>query len=153
MDPYNHSFPRSTSLPADSHLTVPYHRGYPLKQDYPMSHKATPITPPLSPGHSESSDDDDYLLDDDMNGDDEDCSDSHEGAQLTQPLTPAQSDFSGMHVDTLPSEERPQPPLRLLENERVHLLPTGPGGIRLVDFEVRGTLGMSKVFTADGFCS
>ncbi|KXN90505.1 Protein kinase DC2 [Leucoagaricus sp. SymC.cos] len=106
-----------------------------------MSHKAAPITPPHSPGHSESSDDDDYLLDDDMNGDDEECTDSQEGSQLAQPLTPAQSDFNGMHVDAHPSSDRPQPPLRLLENERVHLQSTGPGGIRLSDFEVRGTLG------------
>lgn len=138
MDPYNHSFPRSTSLPSDAH---PYRRGFIPKQNYPVSHK-TPITPPLSPGHSESSEDDDYLLDEDMNVDDEGSSDSQEGVQYAQPLTPAQSDFSGMHVDTQTSEEPPQPPLRLLEDERIHLQPTGPGGIRLSDFEVRGTLGM-----------
>ncbi|XP_006458278.1 hypothetical protein AGABI2DRAFT_64256 [Agaricus bisporus var. bisporus H97] len=46
-----------------------------------------------------------------------------------------------MHVDTRPSGEEPQPPLRLLQDEPLRLYPTGPSGIRLSDFEVRGTLG------------
>jgi len=97
-----------------------------------MSHQPIPITPPRSPGHSESSDDDGYLLDDDMNERDEDC---------VEP--PAQSNFSGMLIDPQSSSDgKHQPPLQLLENERVHLQLTGPGGIRLSDFEVRGTLGV-----------
>ncbi len=151
MDIFDQSFPRSASLPAESHLPIAYHRGYPPKQDFSMVLKATPITPPHSPGHSESSDDDDYLLDDDTNAED-DCMDT---VQFAHPLTPAQSDFSGMSVDDSSpseSEERPQPPLRLLENERVHLHPTGPGGIRLSDFEVRGTLGMSLIFFPFPLC-
>lgn len=142
MHPSTHSFSRSTSLPNDPY---PCHRGLFLKQNFSSSHKA-PITPPLSPGNSDSSDDD-YLLDEDMNADYGDSSDSQEGAQPTQPLTPTRSDFSSMHVDAGPPEEEAQPPLRLLQDEPVHLYPTGPSGIRLSDFEVRGTLGNPDCYT------
>ena len=143
MHSYNHSFSRSASLPTDPRPFAPYHHGHTVKSSSQISHKPTPITPPLSPGHSESSDDDDYLLDDDMNEGDEDCIEAQEDVLCTKSLTPVQSDLSGMHIDPrLSSDEKPQAPLRLLENEKVHLHFTGPGGIRLSDFEVRGTLGL-----------
>ncbi|TRM62729.1 putative cyclic AMP-dependent protein kinase catalytic subunit [Schizophyllum amplum] len=74
-----------------------------------------PITPPLSPGHSEFSVDDIDMVD--------------------RVLPPPQLE---MQVDEQLQEERPQPPLRLLEDEKVHLQKYG---IKLTDFEVRGTLG------------
>lgn len=144
MDLFDNSFSRSASLPAGSQMSIPYHRGYQHKQDFQTGLKAAPITPPHSPGRSESSDDDDYLLDDDPNPEEVNAMHSQEPLHFPQPLTPAHSDFSAMNVDPTPSEDRPQPPLRLLEDESVHLQPTGPGGIKLSDFEVRGTLGMSS---------
>jgi len=143
MHSHNHSFSRSASLPTESRPITPNYHGHTVKSGSQIFHKPTPITPPLSPGHSESSDDDDYLLNDDTNEGDEDCIEAQESVLCTKSLTPVRSDYSSIYIDPqLSSDEKPQAPLRLLENEQVHLHFTGPGGIRLSDFEVRGTLGL-----------
>ncbi|KAL1730248.1 putative cyclic AMP-dependent protein kinase catalytic subunit [Schizophyllum commune] len=81
-----------------------------------------PITPPLSPGHSELSIDDVEMVD-----------------RVLPPPGPAHHQpHQPPHLDMQVDEERPQPPLRLLEDEKVHLQKYG---IKLTDFEVRGTLG------------
>jgi protein kinase A len=75
------------------------------------------MTPPLSPGRNEISTDH-IVVDSDL--------DSHAAPEM-------QVDHPDPSTDSVS-----QPPLRLLEDEHVHLQKSG---LRLSDFEVRGTLG------------
>lgn len=87
------------------------------------------MTPPMSPGHSESGEDAIII--------DEAPRYSSAPHSADVPFR----EFEDMHVDpqrSQPAAPQPQRPLRLLEDEQVHLERTG---LRLTDFEVRGTLG------------
>ena len=88
-----------------------------------------PPTPPLSPNHVEPQFDQIMV-------DAESCSgDSH------PPTLSVSSSSESMEVeDDRYLAAEPQRPLRLLEDERVHLQRFG---LKLSDFEVRGTLGRS----------
>ncbi|KAG7085720.1 hypothetical protein E1B28_003264 [Marasmius oreades] len=81
-----------------------------------------PITPPMSPGHSEQDDDIPIDNDEDIVVDEDPI--SQESAEEQPPASATSSEG--------------QRPARLLEDETVHL---HNGGLRLTDFEVRGTLG------------
>ncbi|ESK85962.1 camp-dependent protein kinase catalytic subunit [Moniliophthora roreri MCA 2997] len=88
-----------------------------IRRESPMPVvRNAPITPPMSPGNSEQ--DDDIVIDDDEDIIIED-----------DPTAPA-----------LPQHQlaEAQRPARLLEDETVHLQ---ENGLKLTDFEVRGTLG------------
>jgi hypothetical protein len=85
-----------------------------------------PMTPPLSPGHSELGLDP-IVVD----------SESHYGTperDVRNPTVAIQVEEHGPK----PSDAAPSGPLRLLEDEHMHLQKSG---LRLSDFEVRGTLG------------
>lgn len=87
-----------------------------------------PITPPMSPGHSEQDEEDAIVVDD--------VQDSTAAGPATSMLeAPSES----MQVDSQASETAaPARPLRDLAAEKVHLTKTG---LKLMDFEVRGTVG------------
>jgi hypothetical protein len=86
-----------------------------------------PITPPMSPTHSENGDDDDIMID--------------AQPRYSGPIRAPYGDYPSMDVDETP--EIVKKPQRILEDERVHLY---QDGMRLTDFEVRGTLGKPVVF-------
>lgn len=91
-----------------------------------------PITPPMSPGRSEPEEDSIVV----------DAEPRYSGPELRPPLCLDHA----MDVDTqlvAESAEQQSPsqrPARLLEDEKVHLQKSG---LKLTDFEVRGTLGRS----------
>jgi hypothetical protein len=87
-----------------------------------------PMTPPLSPGHSELGVDP-IVVD----------SEPHYGALEHDATVTIQPQVGEMEVDcTKPSDTVPNGPLRLLEDEHMHL---EKSGLSLSDFQVRGTLG------------
>lgn len=84
-----------------------------------------PMTPPLSPRRSEL---DAIVMDSELH---------HNVPVAIQPQVVE------MEVDhSKPSDAVPQGPLRLLEDEHVHLQKSG---LRLSDFDVRGTLGQYHI--------
>ncbi len=111
-----------------------------------------PMTPPLSPGHSiHSLDDADMDFGDDSILVDEEP--RYSGPQVdhsrmdtrenTIIAPPASADSPTPH-------SAPQRPLRLLEDEQVHLQRSG---LKLTDFEVRGTLGVLSMCSLSFFGS
>ncbi|KAF9036896.1 putative cyclic AMP-dependent protein kinase catalytic subunit [Hymenopellis radicata] len=108
-----------TDLPI---LTVPSRstRGSNARRESQPMIPDAPMTPPLSPGHSIHS-----LDDADMDFGDDSILREYKYAP------PASADSPTPH-------SAPQRPLRLLEDEQVHLQRSG---LKLTDFEVRGTLG------------
>lgn len=100
-----------------------------------------PMTPPLSPGHSEQGFDAIVV----------DAEPRYSSQEHNVPPTNAseagitpRAGTAAMEVDShTPSPTGSQPPLRLLEDEQVHLQRSG---LRLSDFDVRGTLGASELF-------
>jgi protein kinase A len=114
--------PRSSSLPVSSD-----ERREAFQAKARPSFNAGPITPPVSPGHTEHEIDID-MLDESLEQVDEHFQES-ENMLLEQP----------------PSNK----PLRLLEDEPTHV--ERSGRVKLTDFEVKGTLGMSlKAMLAGG---
>ncbi|THH13616.1 hypothetical protein EW146_g6630 [Bondarzewia mesenterica] len=105
-----------------------------------------PITPPLSPGHSDE-------LDEDATVEYEEQQPYH-ASGLDSSISPSQPVIHVVHHSVhgtdrdvyMETEERdfqqpsltpPRPPSRRLDNEQEHLHPT----LKLTDFEVKGTLG------------
>jgi protein kinase A len=84
------------------------------------------MTPPLSPARRDS--------------------EPHHGAperDLRDAAIAIQSQIAEMEVDhSKPADTTSQGPLRLLEDEHVHLQKSG---LRLSDFDVRGTLGQCRI--------
>ncbi|KAJ7074211.1 cAMP dependent protein kinase [Mycena amicta] len=90
-----------------------------------------PMTPPMSPGHSESGEDA-IVIDDEPRYSGPDTHGVHFQPRESGPMEVEQEG------DTAPVVSHPQRPLRVLEDEQVHLQRSG---LHLTDFEVRGTLG------------
>ena len=121
---------RSLSLPSPQEDIRRPSLIYPTRQPSQMVCLDTPLTPPMSP----------ILLNKDMPIEDQHNqtkSDSKENGQLRDVQDIPQDALDSMDVDTADDVvlHRPQ---RLLEDEKVHLQRSG---IKLSDFEVRGTLG------------
>ncbi|KZT11440.1 cAMP dependent protein kinase [Laetiporus sulphureus 93-53] len=132
-----HPFPpafRSTSLPSASSRNRPAPANLALPQrGSEFAAGQGPITPPMSPGHSEEDDpvlsiatDSRYSRDSNNHLDIEPCSSDSCPGDSQQ----------AMDIDPRPSS--PRPPLRHLEDEECHL---ARGTLKLTDFEVKGTLG------------
>lgn len=139
------TIPRSGSITMDDTLTkaeAPKPRGSTtgIRRDSAIVSDA-PITPPMSPGHSEpgvEEEDDSIVVD---------VEPRYSGPEV---LTPRSAAYYGANMDVdqqLSPESVEQTsedtnvshrPARLLEDEKVHLQKSG---LKLTDFEVRGTLG------------
>ncbi|KAI6129166.1 putative cyclic AMP-dependent protein kinase catalytic subunit [Pisolithus thermaeus] len=96
-----------------------------------------PMTPPISPGHSEDGSRDSIHVEQEMQSD---C--QREAPFATNTVVDAGDTYDSLQC-CFP-RERPPPtppnkPTRFLEDEPVHL--SKPGVLKLSDFEVRGTLG------------
>ncbi|KAK0240470.1 putative cyclic AMP-dependent protein kinase catalytic subunit [Armillaria nabsnona] len=126
--------PRSASMPYPSvdlaALPARTSIAASLRRDSQVIVTDAPITPPLSPGRSALT-----IEDTDMDdGDDSiivDVEPRYSGPDVEyQPQSPESA--------VAPSIDNPQRPLRLLEDEQVHLQ---KNGLKLTDFEVRGVLG------------
>jgi hypothetical protein len=110
------------------------------KRDSTARRDSSMMTPPMSPGHSEPS------VDDDGDAIVVDTEPRYSGPDSLTPHTAA-AQCAAMEVDNHEEQDAQsvsnasQPPLRLLEDEKVHLQKTG---LKLTDFEVRGTLGTSS---------
>jgi hypothetical protein len=120
---------RSLSLPSPQEDIRRTSLTYPTRQPSQMVCLDAPLTPPMSP-----------ILNKDMpieDQHDQTKSDSKEDGQLQDVQDIPQDAPDSMDVDTADDAvlHRPQ---RLLEDEKVHLQRSG---IKLSDFEVRGTLG------------
>lgn len=102
-----------------------------------------PITPPMSPGHSEEGGMEDSIT--------VDSQPRFSGPTLT-PMHSGHDSLISRHVeewrerehmdsgmDVLRAATPPKPPLRLLEDEQVHVEKSGL--LKLKDFEIKGTLG------------
>ncbi len=138
---------RSTSLPSHSALTLsttPDHSIFRRDSDCMLSEG--PITPPLSPGRSDDGDGA-IIVDSEPRY-------SGPGTQLQSAVPHAHfrevdarharrsQQHDGMDVDTRPVASSPRPPQRHLEDEQSHL---EKGTLKLTDFEVKGTLGESRL--------
>lgn len=93
----------------------------------------------MSPGHSESGEDA-IVIDAEPRYSGPETHGPHSAARQTwSDAVPPFRDFGDMEVDPQsPRAAVPQPPLRLLEDEQVHLQ---RDSLRLTDFEVTRTLG------------
>lgn len=110
---------------------------YPDHQQTQVVCPAVPLTPPLSPKPAQNiANIDSITIDDECTAINPDQSENNEMKNPSNiiPLSTL------MDVDSEPLEaDSPAPrPQRLLEDEKVHLQRSG---IKLADFEVRGTLG------------
>lgn len=103
------------------------------------------MTPPQSPSRSEQ-EDDLIVVDSEPRYSGPDPNTLQTEARRPSAIsaeTPRFDEFGVMEVDQTPAPTpAPQPPLRVLEDETVRLQ---PAGLRLTDFDVRGTLGPSKL--------
>ncbi|KAJ7684702.1 putative cyclic AMP-dependent protein kinase catalytic subunit [Mycena polygramma] len=99
-----------------------------------------PMTPPMSPGHSESGEgEDSIVIDAQPRYSGPETHGPHSSAHQTWSDSVPFRDFGEMEIEPhSPRAVAPQRPLRLLEDEQVHLQ---RAGLHLTDFEVRGTLG------------
>ncbi|KAJ8073587.1 cytochrome c oxidase subunit 1 [Marasmius tenuissimus] len=97
----------------------------------PGVNRDAPITPPMSPGHSASEQDQDEDIP--IYSESEDV--AMDEVSQASPQQPSASADQPPPSATTSEGQKPQ---RLLEDETVHLHNTG---LRLTDFEVRGTLG------------
>ena len=120
---------RSLSLPSPQDNIRRPSLTYPIRQPSQMVclDTPTPLTPPMSPILKK-----DLLIEDQPN---QTKSDSKENVQHQDVQDITQDAPDSMDVDDDAVLHRPQ---RLLEDEKVHLQRSG---IKLSDFEVRGTLG------------
>ena len=122
---------RSLSLPTSSQDDIRRPSlTYPTRQPSQMVCLDTPLTPPMSPKL-----DQDVPIKEQRNQAEE----SKETGQLQYLDDNIQDTAEPMDVDTANNEAPLHRPQRLLEDEKVHLQRSG---IKLSDFEVRGTLGM-----------
>ncbi|KAJ7445758.1 putative cyclic AMP-dependent protein kinase catalytic subunit [Mycena galericulata] len=124
--------PRATSLPpptsSDGILIQP------RRSQAQIIVPDAPMTPPMSPNHSESGEDS-IVIDAEPRYSGPEALGPHSAARHTwSDAVPPFRDFGDMEVD----RAAPPPPLRLLEDEQVHLQ---RNGLRLTDFEVTRTLG------------
>ncbi|KAJ6500451.1 putative cyclic AMP-dependent protein kinase catalytic subunit [Mycena sanguinolenta] len=131
--------PRATSLPPPALSgTIRDPLIQPRRSQAQIIVPDAPMTPPMSPGHSENGEDSIVI----------DAEPRYSGPETLGPHSvPRQPwsdsipfrDFGDMEIEPQsPRPVAPQRPLRLLEDEQVHLQ---RAGLRLTDFEVRGTLG------------
>lgn len=103
----------------------------------------TPITPPLSPKSFHLEHQEFMAVDGSLSSKASDCSPTPTVNEDAMAVEPVPVDVAGRHsganvemeADVAPHSK---PPTRLLEDEQVRLQPVG---LRLRDFEVRGTLG------------
>ena len=119
---------RSLSLPSSQEDIRGPSLTYPTRQPSQMVCLDTPLTPPMSPKLNK-----DVFIEDQH---DQTESESKEIDQLQNVQDVPQDVPQPMETDDVVPLHRPQ---RLLEDEKVHLQRSG---IKLSDFEVRGTLGM-----------
>jgi serine/threonine protein kinase len=141
------SIPRS-SLPATPSLELVCPPPHPPHTR--SSINAEPMTPPVSPGHSDIMVDDRMEVDSRLPGGRVDPLQTR-SANLPNLAAGAQTLSNGLaHVVgspfdapsdpvAAPNHAASQPPLRLLEDEQVHV--ERRGRLRLTDFQVKGTLG------------
>lgn len=118
----------------EQHASVP---GQPfLRQPVPIVYDV-PMTPPISPGHSEDGSRDALRLEQEM---EPDCQQEAPFATNTA-VDPGDTRDSSQcrSAHEKPPPTPPNKPIRLLEDEPVYL--AKPGVLKLSDFEVRGTLG------------
>jgi len=101
-----------------------------------------PMTPPLSPKQTEVD-----TIQDPLNTAE---SDGTGPESIPMAVDDSQSLSNLMQVDDAEKVVSPQPPQRLLEDERVHLQRSG---LKLSDFEVRGTLGTTTDTLSAPKCS
>jgi hypothetical protein len=97
-----------------------------------------PMTPPMSPGHSEEG------IEDSITVDSEPRFSGPTQPPVASNLGQAQQEGKqtlNEEMDALKVTTPPKPPLRLLEDEQVHVEKSG--SLRLKDFEIKGTLGQS----------
>jgi protein kinase A len=98
-----------------------------------------PMTPPMSPGHSEEG-----CMEDSIIVDSEPRFSGPAQPPMASSLGQTQQESrssSNEEMDGLKLASSPKPPLRLLEDEQVHVEKSG--SLRLKDFEIKGTLGQS----------
>jgi hypothetical protein len=128
--------PRSASLSLASGES-----GSPLympRRDSEAMMPEAPMTPPMSPRHSEEA-----CMEDSITVD----SQPRFSGPAQPPMTPSlcqtqqESRPSSNEMDGLKTVPSPKPPLRLLEDEQVHVEKSGL--LKLKDFEIKGTLGQS----------
>ena len=99
-----------------------------------------PITPPMSPGHSEGG-----YMEDSITVDSEPRFSGPTQPPMASNLSQEQQEGKqtlNEEMDALKVTTPPKPPLRLLEDEQVHVEKSG--SLRLKDFEIKGTLGQSS---------
>ena len=138
---------RSASLPSHTALTLSTTPDPSLfRRDSDCMLSDGPITPPLSPGRSEDGDAA-IIVDSEPRY-------SGPGTQLQSSVphahlrevdarqTRRSHQQDGMDVDARPVASSPRPPQRHLEDEQSHL---EKGTLKLTDFEVKGTLGESRL--------
>lgn len=138
------TIPRSASLPASSEEVRGNLFQTPFRRDSEIIVSECPITPPMSPGHSEDGGEEAIIVDTERRF-----------SGLERDIFPESTAPTGLHshqnaihwretgdmeVDRQVSTGSPRPPLRLLEDEKVHVEKSG--SLKLMDFEVKGTLGL-----------
>jgi hypothetical protein len=111
-----------------------------IRRNSEISVQEGPITPPLSPPQSEAGADDAIIVESDrhfINVDNDGCSPPRilGSSPNTQPGPSEDMETKQTRMAT-----PPRPPLRLLEDEQVHVERSGLLG--LTDFEIKGTLGL-----------
>jgi hypothetical protein len=111
-----------------------------IRRNSEISVQEGPITPPLSPPQSEAGAEDAIIVESDrhfINVDNDGCLPPRilGSSPNTQPR-PSQD----METERMGMVTPPRPPLRLLEDEQVHVERSGL--LRLTDFEIKGTLGL-----------
>jgi len=112
---------------------------YPRRRESEAMLSEGPITPPMSPGHSEEG-----CMEDSITVDSEPRFSGPAQPPMASKPTQAQQQWGpslddGMGLSRAVTS--PKPPLRLLEDEQEHVEKSGL--LRLKDFEIKGTLGQS----------
>ncbi|TCD60916.1 serine/threonine protein kinase, AGC [Steccherinum ochraceum] len=138
---------RSSSLPnpVEQTRTSPFNT--PDRRDSSFMASEGPITPPISPGHSDD-EDSGIIVDSEprYSGHSHGHQDMSNSAAPHRPLLPEASSNrtsradrdSAMAVDSGINPTSPRPAARHLEDEQPH---ANRGSLKLTDFEVKGTLG------------
>ncbi|CAA7267935.1 unnamed protein product [Cyclocybe aegerita] len=137
MSPPALIIPRSLSLPSSADEIRRTSISYSVRQEHQLLCSDAPLTPPLSPKPDQN-------IDSINIGDQYPhiMPESVRDNQAKDPEAFSQASSEAMDVDDVPEEDTPIHPVprpqRLLEDEKVHLQRSG---IKLSDFQVRGTLG------------
>ncbi|EIW85381.1 cyclic AMP-dependent protein kinase catalytic subunit [Coniophora puteana RWD-64-598 SS2] len=134
MENHPRDSPRLTA-PVGVVFTNPFTTSQQRGDPNPSAPAKGPMTPPISPGHSERDVRDVNMADD-----------YTPSALNTRPVAEATSEQNPRYIWGNPTPENsqgpgtpPRLPARQLEDEQVHV--TRPGELKLTDFEVRGALG------------